>query len=51
MQPHYVSGTDFPLSSAVSKSGSASYTFASAGVYHFVCDIHPDSMTGTVTVQ
>lgn len=51
VQPHNVAGTDFPLSSAVSKSGSASHTFTAPGVYHFVCEIHPDSMTGTVTVQ
>lgn len=51
VQPHNVSGADFPLSSDVSKSGSASYTFTSPGVYHFSCDIHPDTMTGTVTVE
>lgn len=51
VQPHNVSGTDFPLSSAATKAGSASYTFSTPGVYHFTCDIHPDTMTGTVTVQ
>lgn len=51
VQPHNVSGTDFPLSSSASKAGSASYTFSTPGVYHFTCDIHPDTMTGTVTVQ
>ena len=27
-----------------------SYTFASAGTYTFVCNVHPSTMTGTVTV-
>lgn len=27
-----------------------SYTFASAGTYSFVCNVHPSTMTGTVTV-
>jgi len=50
-QPHNVSGTDFALSTAPLKADSASFTFSAPGVYHFVCDIHPDTMVGTVTVQ
>jgi plastocyanin len=29
----------------------APYTFTSAGVYEFVCEVHADTMTGTITVQ
>jgi plastocyanin len=30
--------------------GSESFTFATSGVYQFICDVHPDTMRGTVTV-
>lgn len=33
------------------KTGSCSQTFSSAGVYHFICIVHPDTMKETVTVQ
>ena len=37
--------------SPTQSSGSFSYTFTSAGVYHYHCVIHGQSMSGTVTVQ
>lgn len=33
------------------KKGSLSFTPATAGTYRFRCDIHPDQMTGTITVK
>ncbi|SRR5712692_7751614 len=33
------------------KSASVSFTIARAGVYHFQCDVHPDTMKGTITVR
>ena len=50
-QFHNVFGIDFPLSSDPAKSGSFAHTFGAPGVYHFTCDVHPDTMRGTVTVQ
>jgi len=51
VQPHNVAGDNFPLSSAISKSGSVSHTFTAPGVYTFSCETHPDTMRGKVTVQ
>ncbi len=51
VQPHNVSGGNFALSTDPKKADTVSFTFAAAGVYTFVCDIHPDTMRGTVTVQ
>ena len=54
--PHNVHGTSAnwnpPLQSAVG-TGQApvDYTFNAPGVYTFVCDVHPTTMTGTVTVE
>jgi plastocyanin len=49
---HTVTETDGqtgPNSSSVNSGSSYSFTFNTAGTYHYHCSIHPD-MTGTVTV-
>ncbi len=33
------------------KTGTLTWTPATAGSYNFRCDVHPDQMTGTITVQ
>ncbi len=35
----------------IAPNGTFSYTFDSAGTYAYYCKIHPDQMTGTVTVK
>ena len=52
VQPHNVAGVDFAFGpTEITKSGSVSYTFTTPGTYHFTCEVHPDTMRGTVTVQ
>lgn len=33
------------------KTASATFTIAKPGLYHFQCDVHPDTMKGTLTVR
>jgi plastocyanin len=33
------------------KASSVTFTIAKAGAYHFQCDVHPDTMKGTLTVN
>jgi plastocyanin len=33
------------------KASSVTFTIARPGVYHFQCDVHPDTMKGTLTVS
>lgn len=33
------------------KESSVTFTIDKAGTYHFQCDVHPDEMKGTITVQ
>ena len=52
-QAHNVasSGANWSLSSPIQANHPpVSYTFASPGTYSFVCNVHPSTMTGTVTV-
>lgn len=50
-EPHTVtSTTGLFRSGGIDGGGTYRFTFASAGVYHYVCSIHPQ-MTGTVTVR
>ena len=50
-EPHtVVSDTGLFSSGALDTNDSFSFTFASAGVYHFICSIHPQ-MVGTIVVQ
>jgi plastocyanin len=50
-EPHTVTGLDGTFrSAALDENDSFSFRFAKAGVYKYVCTIHP-KMTGTVTVQ
>src|SRR4051794_22535379 len=38
------------FTSPFGSSGQYSYTFTQPGTYHFICQAHPQTMTGTVTV-
>jgi len=50
-EPHTVTGLDGAFrSAALDENDSFSFRFAKAGVYKYVCTIHP-RMTGTVTVK
>lgn len=50
-EPHTVTGLDGAFrSAALDENESFSFKFAKAGVYKYVCTIHP-KMTGTVTVK
>ena len=52
VQPHNVAGVDFAFGpTEITKSGAVSFTFTTPGTYHFTCEVHPDTMRGTVTVQ
>jgi plastocyanin len=33
------------------RTASVSFSLAKAGTYHFVCDVHPEEMTGTLSVR
>jgi plastocyanin len=51
--PHNVEGTDkngLALNSPIIDRGQWAFTFTTAGLYHYVCQLHPD-MHGTVTVR
>jgi plastocyanin len=51
--PHTVT-SDFPdteLGSPQQAQGSYSHTFATAGTFNYHCEVHPNSMAGTITVQ
>jgi len=39
-----------PLTAA-HKSSAVTFAIARSGVYHFQCDVHPDTMKGTLTVR
>src|SRR5215207_2339468 len=54
--PHNVHGTSPNFSPALqsqigTNQGPVDYQFTAPGVYTFVCDVHPTTMTGTVTVE
>ena len=50
-EPHTVTGLDGAFrSAALDENESFSFKFAKAGVYKYVCTIHP-KMTGTITVK
>ena len=52
VQPHNVAGDNFPLGpTGFEKADTVTFTFTSPGTYTFVCQTHPDTMRGTVTVQ
>lgn len=51
VQPHNVSGANFALTTEIKKADSVSFTFAAPGSYSFACEVHPDTMRGTVNVQ
>lgn len=52
VQPHNVAGDNFPLGPTdIKKADTVSYTFTSAGTYSFVCEVHPDTMRGSVVVE
>jgi plastocyanin len=45
-------GTEFDSGVKLKNDGdSFSHTFAAAGTYSFFCAVHPDVMTGTITVE
>lgn len=46
---HNVSGQGF--SSETMNTGPFSHTFASPGTYAYSCEVHPETMRGTVIVQ
>lgn len=48
---HDLHGLNFALTVDVQESGSATFTFAAAGTYTFRCEVHPDTMQGTVSVR
>jgi plastocyanin len=39
------------IENGTTKSASYTITFPSSGTYSFICEIHTDTMKGTVTVQ
>lgn len=49
--PHNVVGNNFPVSSPLLKADTVSHTFAAPGTYTYYCEVHPDTMRGTVIVQ
>jgi len=50
--PHNVVGVDFAFGPTdIVKAGSVSHTFAAAGTYTVNCEVHPDTMRGTVVVE
>ncbi len=42
---------DDGVKSATQVSGTYSRTFTAAGKYHYICEIHGQAMSGTITVQ
>ena len=47
---HNVKGKGF-FSEAIDPGASYDYTFEKAGTYEYLCNLHPDQMTGTVEVS
>ena len=49
--PHTVTASDRSFDSGVLQlDGTFSHTFSSAGSFQYLCSIHPEQMTATVTV-
>lgn len=50
--PHTVTAEDGSYDAGVLQPGQTfSQTFPEAGTYRFFCQIHPDTMRGTITVE
>jgi len=49
--PHTVTADDGSFDSPQQTSGSFSHTFNTAGTFEYICEVHGQSMSGTVVVQ